>query len=315
VGQFGGNADPLDGVIDSVRIYNYALSQAQIQTDMNTPIETPPTTARTTTALTCNPNPASAGVAVSFTATVSSSNSGIPSGTLTFTDGTATIGTAHLDSSGVGTYTTSSLAVGQHSITAVYSGDNDNAASNSTVLTEVVTPMPIPGSAQGTYFVDYYSNNRGGADQAIRIINIGVNGTPLTAPVGDICANVYVFDNRQEMISCCACRITPNEYALMLVGTQLTNNTPTGVIPVSGVIMVATTPANGSCNPTAPLTGASTELAQVFVTHLQDTGDRTFVTETQKLPSHLSADEAGFLPTVCSRYFGSSFGMCTCGTT
>jgi hypothetical protein len=38
IGQFGGNADRLNGTIDEVRIYNRALSQAEIQQDMNTPI-------------------------------------------------------------------------------------------------------------------------------------------------------------------------------------------------------------------------------------------------------------------------------------
>ena len=43
VGQYGGNADRFDGLIDEVRIYDVALSQAQIQSDMNTPVGTPPT--------------------------------------------------------------------------------------------------------------------------------------------------------------------------------------------------------------------------------------------------------------------------------
>jgi hypothetical protein len=38
VGQFGGDTDRLDGVIDEVRIYGRALSQAEIQSDMSTPI-------------------------------------------------------------------------------------------------------------------------------------------------------------------------------------------------------------------------------------------------------------------------------------
>ena len=186
------------------------------------------------------------------------------------------------------------------------------------VVLGVLVLMSGAAFAQGTYFVDYYSNNAGpvpGApDQVIRIINVGVGGTPLTSPVGDICANVYVFDNQQELISCCACRITPDEYASAFVGTQLTNNTLTGVIPVFGVVKVATTPANGSCNPTASLTGASTQLAQVFGTHLQVTAGATFVTETEKLPSLLSADEAGFLPQACAfaLYLGSGYGTCRC---
>jgi chitodextrinase len=39
IGQFGGNSDRLNGIIDEVRIYNRALSAAEIQTDMNSPIQ------------------------------------------------------------------------------------------------------------------------------------------------------------------------------------------------------------------------------------------------------------------------------------
>jgi hypothetical protein len=42
IGQYGGNVDRFAGVIDEVRIYSAALSQAQIQTDMNTAIGTVP---------------------------------------------------------------------------------------------------------------------------------------------------------------------------------------------------------------------------------------------------------------------------------
>jgi len=38
LGQFGGNADRLQGTLDEVRIYARALTDAELQTDMNTPI-------------------------------------------------------------------------------------------------------------------------------------------------------------------------------------------------------------------------------------------------------------------------------------
>ena len=41
IGQYGGNADRAKGVIDEVRIFNRALTQAEIQSDMNTPIAPP----------------------------------------------------------------------------------------------------------------------------------------------------------------------------------------------------------------------------------------------------------------------------------
>ena len=95
-------------------------------------------TATTTTALTStSTNPSMAGSSVAFTATVTTSGSNMPTGAVTFMDGAATLGTGTL-SGGVATYTTSSLAVGQHSMTAVYSGDTNNAGSTSSVLTQTV---------------------------------------------------------------------------------------------------------------------------------------------------------------------------------
>ena len=92
----------------------------------------------TTTALVASPNPSSFGQAVTFTATVTTSGSNAPTGTVTFNDGSTALGMGTLNGSGVATYTTSNLAVGQHPITAVYGGDANNAGSTSPVLTQTV---------------------------------------------------------------------------------------------------------------------------------------------------------------------------------
>ena len=95
-------------------------------------------TSPTTTLLTSAPNPSALGQAVTLTATVTTSGSTAPTGTVTFYDGTTTLGTSTLNGSGIATYTTSSLSVGQHSMTAVYGGDANNAGSTSSVLTQTV---------------------------------------------------------------------------------------------------------------------------------------------------------------------------------
>jgi hypothetical protein len=51
IGQFGGNSDQLDGVIDEVRIYNQALTVTQIQTDRDTAIDGGGNTAPTITSI------------------------------------------------------------------------------------------------------------------------------------------------------------------------------------------------------------------------------------------------------------------------
>ena len=75
---------------------------------------------------------------VTFTATVSG-NGGAPTGNVTFMDGTNTLGSVAVSGSGVAAYTTSSLTVGTHNITAVYGGDANDAGSTSAALTETVT--------------------------------------------------------------------------------------------------------------------------------------------------------------------------------
>lgn len=84
-------------------------------------------------------NPTSFGQSVTFTATISAAapGAGTPTGTVTFKDGTTTLGTGNL-AGGAASFTTSSLAAGGHSITAVYGGDANFIASTSSALTQTV---------------------------------------------------------------------------------------------------------------------------------------------------------------------------------
>jgi len=82
--------------------------------------------ADTLSAVTSSVNPSAFGQSVTFTATVTavSPGAGTPSGSVTFKDGTTTLDTKPL-SAGSATYSTSTLPVGAHSITAIYIGDNN----------------------------------------------------------------------------------------------------------------------------------------------------------------------------------------------
>ena len=85
-----------------------------------------------------SPNPSNLGQVVTFTTTLTSQIVGIPTGTVTFFDGATSLGSSSLNSSGVAVLSISTLAVGTRSITAVYSGDANFAASTSPVLSQVV---------------------------------------------------------------------------------------------------------------------------------------------------------------------------------
>ncbi len=95
-------------------------------------------TAATTTTLTSSPNSSTLSQPVTFTASVSA-GSGTPTGTVTFLDGSSTLGTVAL-SSGSATFTTSSgLTTGRHAIQAIYSGDGTFTGSTLAPFTQIVT--------------------------------------------------------------------------------------------------------------------------------------------------------------------------------
>src|SRR5205814_323217 len=91
--------------------------------------------ASSTTAVTSSVNPSAFGQSVTLTATVTPNTA---TGTVQFFDGASPLGTTVTISGGSATFTTSSLAVGSHSITASYGGDLNFNSSTSAVLTQGV---------------------------------------------------------------------------------------------------------------------------------------------------------------------------------
>jgi hypothetical protein len=108
----------------------------------------PVTKVRTVTMLTSSVDPAASGQSVTFTANVVAASGSIaaPTGVVTFLDGSALLGTKTLVGSGVASFNTSSLSVGNHAITASYAGDANSVASFSAVLTETVNGVVTAGS-------------------------------------------------------------------------------------------------------------------------------------------------------------------------
>jgi hypothetical protein len=188
------------------------------------------------------------------------------------------------------------------------------------LMSSALTSAQNPITEDGPYKVTYFSNNSGpvaGApDQDIELVNTGAlgNGLPNNDTIGNICSSIYVFDNNQEMIACCACRTTPNGLASASVGTQLTNNPVTSVVPVAGVIKILNTAATTICDPTTVTTQTLVPGIVGFSSHLKVTGGATFLTETAIPNATLSAGEFFFLQTACSfvRYLGSGKGTCSC---
>ena len=92
-----------------------------------------------TTSLSATPGSATAGSSVSLTATVSGNN---PTGSVTFTDGSAVLGTANL-TAGVATLATNALTTGGHNISAQYTGDAGNQPSSSNSVLVNITAVGL----------------------------------------------------------------------------------------------------------------------------------------------------------------------------
>jgi hypothetical protein len=102
------------------------------------------------TALAASLNPSTYGSPVTFTATVTGTGP-TPAGTVTFKEGSTSLGAGTLDGSGVATFVISTLPVAgsPHSITAVYGGDGNFGSSSGTV-TQGVLPRVSGGLASGS---------------------------------------------------------------------------------------------------------------------------------------------------------------------
>src|SRR5262249_25499406 len=86
----------------------------------------------TRTVLASSANPAVVGQSVTFVASVTATG-GDPSGSVTFRDGTNTLGVVALDQSGHAALAVSNLGVGSHAITAIYSGSASPAGSQGAI--------------------------------------------------------------------------------------------------------------------------------------------------------------------------------------
>ncbi len=91
--------------------------------------------------LTAAPNPVFVGTPVTLIGTAMAP-SAISSGNMAFYDGTALLASLPIDAAGHAILVTSTLAIGTHSLTAVYSGNSTYAPSTSAPFNEVIQPLP-----------------------------------------------------------------------------------------------------------------------------------------------------------------------------
>jgi len=98
--------------------------------------------ATTSVTLSSSLNPAALGGQVIFTAAVSG-NGGTPSGSVQFFDGATALGAGTLNHAATATLILSTLTLGSHEVTALYSGDSFDAPATSAALSEIVQKASI----------------------------------------------------------------------------------------------------------------------------------------------------------------------------
>ena len=144
---------------------------------------------KASTAITLNSsmNPSVFGEAVTFNAAVSilSPGAGTLSGTITFKNGSVTLGTVNLSGSSTASFSTASLpaSTNAYSITASYSGDSNFNASTSVVLNQNVIPVSTLTSAIS-------SPNPSNIDQLVTLtVTVTPINTGIIVPSGVVTAS------------------------------------------------------------------------------------------------------------------------------
>jgi hypothetical protein len=146
------------------------------------------------------------------------------------------------------------------------------------------------------YHIGYAANLNIG-DSEINISNDGFragfyNNNTTGLGAGNICANVYVFDPSEEMVSCCSCLVTPNALISLSAKNDLINDVLTPAIPTSIVIkLVATVPGTVTggaytvCNPATTHLGGLVAASGELIPNEATTGMLTWGTTLEPAAS------------------------------
>ena len=206
----------------------------------------------------------------------------------------------------------------------------------------------IQGS-EGAYLLSYYDTSTafgkseggyggaghsgGSGDALLRIVNAGnYEVTGGGGFSGDVCANIYVFNDVQEMQECCQCDLSANSLRTISVIADLTSNplitaesTEAGVIKIIGVAPLSQGPPS-VCKNSLVFPSPLAEGLHAWLNHTESMASNQsgftppfgFVTSTSVEEFQHSALDSGELTQLYNECafinaHGSGHGICRCG--
>jgi hypothetical protein len=149
-------------------------------------------------------------------------------------------------------------------------------------------------------------------DSSIRIVNPGVLST--TSALGDLCANIYVFDAAQELSECCSCPVTANGFTRLSLFNNLVSNpnSPANFATPSGSVSVI--PSTLSSSTVCDATSFTPVPNGLNVWGTRPAISVGKLVETLAPATPLSGDELTKLQTTCGFIVAndSGAGICRC---
>jgi hypothetical protein len=293
--------------------------------------------------LSSSTNPSVYGSSVTYTATLSAVGGGAtPTGTIQFMDGASNLGSAAALTAGVATYSTTSLVVGTHPITAVYAGDSNYSGSTSSTLNQVVNKAVVTitataatkvyGAALPTF--NYTSSGWQLSDTSALITgapslttgctaasHVAASPCTITAAVGTMntLANYsYAFVNGQMTITTAPLTITANNASRAYgVANPVFTFTPTGLVngdtsaSLTTQPTITTTAILASPTGTYPITPAGAVDTDYAFTYVNGTLNVGLGTPTLTLSSSLNPSTYGANVTLTASLPSAATGTIT----
>jgi hypothetical protein len=221
---------------------------ANLTTSTSTAINVTVSAGVTATAISSSSSTLPFGQEVTLTATVTSAL-GMPAGTVTFYEGTTSLGSATLNSSGIATLSTANLAVGTDSLTASYSGSTTYSTSTSSALSITVSSAGTGGLPALTFTPSLIATIAGtgvtgdtgdGSVATSAEVSSGIRGI-----AADSSGDVFIVDTTNQTV-----RVIYNggSAAASLIAAEDAVNSPVigNIYLIAGWEGVAGTPTSGA---------------------------------------------------------------------